>query len=72
MQKFFAIAAILLSVVAAAPLAIPEAVKGIQPEGINKYGDDGNPSMVDINTGEIVPFETAGAPNQPVTVSSNA
>jgi hypothetical protein len=58
MQKFFAVAALLVSMtsmVLAAPVPAPV---GIQPEGINDFGNDGRPSMVDTATGEIIPFDT--------------
>jgi len=65
MQKFFAIAALLVSMtsmVLAAPVPAP---LGIQPEGVNDFGNDGRASMVDTSTGEIIPFDTNKVDAQP-------
>jgi len=59
-MKFFAVAAFLVSmasVAIAAPVAAPVAL-GISGKGTNDYGSDTKPSMVDTNTGKIVPFDS--------------
>jgi len=72
MQKFFAVAALLLSMtsmVVAAPVAIPEA-KGITPTGINNYGNDGRASTVNQKTGEIEEFDAQTVSDQAAVVQA--